>query len=111
MHGMTIGGEKIADYATTLLDTGNTLISMPLAYKSRVFTGLKNKGLECEAYQEANKDFYQVGCKVKKLEDIPDMTVDLNGVIFQIAGTDLIDSCQSTGILFGGYQCLLTLEF
>lgn len=91
MHGMGFGGEKIADYATALLDTGNTLISIPNVYRARVFKAFSEAGIKCEAYQEANADFLQVGCELKSLDQIPELTVDLNGVIFKIKGTDLVD--------------------
>ena len=95
MHGMNFGGQRISDYATALLDTGNTLISIPNAYKSRVFKAFSDAGIKCESYQEANADFYQIGCEIKDLDKIPELTVDLNGVIFKIKGIDLVDQCES----------------
>jgi hypothetical protein len=33
MERISIGGLKIADYVTTLLDTGNSLICIPMRFK------------------------------------------------------------------------------
>jgi hypothetical protein len=110
MHGMTLGGVSICDYSTALFDTGNTLISFPMSVKDALFEGFSQAGLKCETQLEANKDYSQIACSVDKLEDIPDLSVDLNGVIFTIKGKDLIDKCQIKGFLFQTYACVLNLE-
>lgn len=111
MRSMSISGRQIGNFATALLDTGNTLICIPDVYKPIVFKAFSDAGMNCEAYQEANGDFYQVGCEMSNLDKIPDLSVDLNGVIFTIKGKDLVDHCDSKGWFFGSYSCLMTLEF
>jgi hypothetical protein len=59
-------------------------------------------------FQESNPVFYQIGCKVKNVKDIPDLNVILEGAPIKINGHDLIAQCQIDGY---GYACVLNIEF
>lgn len=104
-------GEEVDIDMRALLDTGNTLISIPMKYKDKIMKIFERKGLNCEAYREANADFYQIGCKENKIEDFPDFEVQLGGVMFKIEGSKLVDRCTREYFFFGKFSCLLTLEF
>jgi len=101
VNGVPVIKRNIA--ISALLDTGNTLISLPYHQKA--------PGASCEVNVESNSDFYQLGCKIRK-NQIPDLQIELGGVTFEIKGTDLIDQCSSTfGLGLFGLSCLLNIEF
>lgn len=104
-------GEDIGVNLEALLDTGNTLISIPMHFKDQIFNLFSQKDIECEVYKEANSDFFQLGCKVGDLNQLPDFEVELDGVLFKVEGDKLIDRCTRSFYFFGSYSCLLTIEF
>lgn len=69
---------------------------------------MSRSGLSCEIYQEANKQFYQLGCEFRDESMIPDFKVDLNGVLLTIKGPQLIDTCEVTSV---GKKCMMSIEF
>ena len=93
-----------------LLDTGNTLISIPTRYKDAILKSLKqNKGLKCTPITEANENYSQVQCE-GTAEHMPDFGVTLQGIHFKVLGKDIIDQCTS---LFGLFfrKCMINIEF
>lgn len=114
VNGVVIVDKKLK--MRTLLDTGNTLISLPMKYKDAFIGALKMKApkAQCELNIESNEDFYQLGCRIKSKE-LPDVQISLGGVTFEIKGKDLIDQCSTlSGLGFLNFfkmNCLLNIEF
>lgn len=86
VDALYFGGEKITETHGAIMDTGNTLISIPIKHKLGFQSVLSKSGLDCEIYQEANQQFYQLGCQLRDVAMIPDFQVTLNGVLFTIKG-------------------------
>lgn len=93
-----IGETQIVDKDTeTLIDSGNTLISIPGYLSDLVMEALKNRGMNCEQIEEQNKRFNILGCYYEK-ETTPsfvDMTFTIQGVTFTIPGEQLISTCTN----------------
>jgi hypothetical protein len=111
MEKMTMAGVVLSGPHTALLDSGNTLISIPAANKSALFEGFYKAGIKCKAKVEDNRDFFQIGCNVPSKDKIPDIQVMIEGVTFTVKGKDLIDKCSSNGFIFtSSYDCMLNIE-
>jgi len=93
IKALYFGNEMITESQSAIMDTGNTLISIPIKYKLQFQSVLSKSGLNCEIYQESNHQFYQLGCQIKDVDMIPDFQVNLNGVLLTIKGPQLIDVC------------------
>lgn len=113
MDNMHLGKYKIAEKVMTLLDTGNTLICMPLKYKDVFGRTLEAFGLHCDLYKESNPDFHQIGCVFKKdLSNVPEFIFTLGGVEFVFPKHSLVDRCRRRKDLEqkGEIICLLKME-
>lgn len=106
-----IAGEVIVSGYGSLLDTGNTLICLPMKFLSNFYKIMKKKNINCKLIPEGNPEFYQVGCKLSSAEEVPDFSVELDGIEFVVKGEQLIDRCKKEFIFFGDSECLLRLEF
>lgn len=111
MQSFKFFGEEVDVNTNALLDTGNTLISIPMKYKDKIMKMFERRGLNCEAYKEQNEDFYQVGCKENNIEDFPDFEVQFDNTIFVVEAAKLVDRCTREYFFFGKFSCLLTIEF
>lgn len=113
LDGMSIGGASISGEQTALLDTGNTLICLPLKFKDAFSNALRTKGLRCDLYKEHNPDFFQVGCRFKKdLSDVPTLEVKLGGFEFKVQKEYMVDRCRKVTELEekGQVLCLINVE-
>lgn len=108
IKALYFGNEMITESQSAIMDTGNTLISIPIKYKLLFQSVLSKSGLNCEIYQESNHQFYQLGCQIKDVDMIPDFQVNLNGVLLTIKGPQLIDVCETSPV---GKKCMMNIEF
>lgn len=94
IDSFSFGENEVGNDFQAVLDTGNTLICIPLSYQYTFSAALKALNLNCYIYEEANPDFYQLGCEVpRSLENIPDITVKIQDIPFTIKGKDLVGTC------------------
>lgn len=113
MDNLHLGKYKIAENVLTLLDTGNTLICIPLKHKKVFGDALEAQGIHCDLYKESNPDFHQVGCVIKQdLSNAPKFVFTLGGVEFTMPKHSLIDRCRRREDLDkrGEMLCLIKIE-
>jgi len=97
---------------SSIIDTGNTLISLPMSWSDDFAKSLNSQGIKCKLYLESNSDFYQLGCMILDKSKFPSLIVTLAGKKITVPGHLLIDDCNTGISTFGsGEMCLMNIEF
>lgn len=99
----------INNRVTSLIDSGNTLIAIPMIYWPAISDILKKRGVNCTLEVEDNPMFENMMCETKNKDLFGTFTFVLNEVDFVLDENDLIDSCTTNADL--SYKCKTTIEF
>ena len=112
VDSIALNGKHLADGVYAILDTGNTMISIPNTYETKFAAILTEISEHCDLYDEDNVQFEQVGCAFdKKLTNDFSFDFILKGVKFSIPASSLVDQCKDSDSGASMMDCLIGIEF
>ena len=103
----------------TLIDTGNSLISMPEELKESIIQSLNSRGFECHVEVESNAFFSQLYCDKSRVDegDHFELNLEIGGIVFgiRIREDGCHESDESVFDIFGWFTednlCAYGMEF
>lgn len=92
-----------------LIDSGNTLIALPLRLRDPMFARLKSRGVTCRTLKEDNPRFLEMHCIFGSITQLEDMIFHVGSNAIRMSPREFFESCNFDSP--GPHDCEASFEF